>query len=115
MKLPTDLTWNPPVDIVETEEEVIVLVDIAGMNGNEINVVTDGKVLRINGFRKNINPPGQKQFHKLEIQVGPFERVIELPVPVDHSRITARYDHGLLRIRIAKPDSSKDVKKIQID
>ena len=115
MKLHSELTWKPPVDIIEMTEEIIILVDIAGMSGKEINVVTNGKLLKINGFRGNISPPGQKQFHKLEIKVGPFERILELPTPVDHSKVTARYDHGVLKVRIPKLDSSGLEKKVPID
>ena len=115
MKLHSELTWEPAADIIETEKEIIVMVDIAGMTGKDIEVVTDGKVLRIKGFRKNLCPSGAKQFHKLEIQVGPFERVIELPVPVDHSNVSARYEKGLLSIKILKLNPSERVRRVQID
>ena len=53
MKLHSDLTWEPPTDVVETEGTIIVLVVVPGMNGREIDVVTDGKVLKISGTRKS--------------------------------------------------------------
>lgn len=115
MKLQSELTWEPPVDVVETEKEVIVIVDIAGMNGDDINVVTDGRLLKISGVRKNRCPPGRKQFHKVEIQVGRFEREIELPAPVDHSKVSARYKRGMLEIRILKMDPSERIRKVEID
>ncbi len=115
MKLHTELTWEPAADIIETEKEIVVIVDIAGMTGKDIEVLTDGKVLRIKGFRKGLCPTGQKQFHKLEIQVGPFERVIELPVPVDHTNVSAHYEKGLLNIRILKLNPSERIRRVQID
>jgi len=115
MKLHSELTWEPAADIIETEKEIVVIVDIAGMTGKDIEVLTDGKVLRIKGFRKDLCQSGPKQFHKLEIQVGPFERVIELPVLVDHTNVSARYEKGLLNIRILKLNPSERIRRVQID
>jgi HSP20 family protein len=115
MKLQSELEWEPPVDVIETGKEVIVVVDIAGMEGKDISVVTDGEILRISGFRKNVSPKEKKQFHKLEIQVGHFSREIELPVPVDHSGISACYNNGMLEIRVRKLDLSERVKRIRIE
>jgi len=115
VRIHSDLTWEPPTDIIETEGEIVVTVDIAGMNGKDIGVVTDGKVLRINGTRRSLAAQGVKQFHMLEIQCGPFERVIELPSRVDPAKVSAHYTKGLLQIRIRKLDPGKYVKKVEID
>ena len=63
MKLHSDLTWEPPTDVVETEQMIVVLVEVPGMNGREIDVVTDGKILKISGTRKNITPQGLSLIH----------------------------------------------------
>ena len=115
MKLHSNLTWEPPTDVIETEKEVVILVDIAGMNGKDIDVVTDGKVLKICGLRRNKSYSGDKHFHKLEIQVGHFEREIELPFPVDHSKVSAHYKNGILEVKLRKFKSSERTKKVQID
>jgi HSP20 family protein len=115
VKLQSELTWEPQADVAETADEIIVVVDLAGMKGDDIRVVTDGKVLKISGFRKSTNPKGIRQFYKVEIPVGPFERTVELPSPVDHSQVSARYDGGLLKIRIPKADDSRRVRKVRID
>ena len=115
MKIQSELTWEPSVNVIETEDELIVMVDLAGMVSKDIDVVTDGKILKISGFRKDIFPACRKQFHKLEIQVGHFERKIELPVTVDHSEVSARYSRGMLNIRIRKIDPSKHTRRVPID
>jgi HSP20 family protein len=115
VRIQSDLTWEPPTDIVETENEIVVTVDIAGMNGKEISVVTDGTVLRISGTRRSIAAQGVKQYHMLEIQCGPFERAIELPGRVDPAKVSAHYTKGLLQIRIRKLDPGEYVKKVEID
>jgi HSP20 family protein len=115
MRIHSELAWEPATDIIETESEIVVVVDVAGMNGKDISVVTDGAVLRVSGTRRGMSAPGVKQFHMLEIQCGPFERVIELPSRVDPSKVTAHYTKGLLQVRIRKLDPSEYVKKVEID
>jgi HSP20 family molecular chaperone IbpA len=115
VRIHSDLTWEPPTDIVETESEVVITVDIAGMAGKDIGVVTDGKTLRINGTRRSPAAPGAKQFHMLEIPCGPFERVVELPGRVDPAKVSAHYSKGMLQIRIRKLDPADYVKKVEID
>jgi HSP20 family molecular chaperone IbpA len=115
VRIHSDLTWEPPTDVIETETEIVVTVDIAGMNGKDIGVVTDGKALRINGTRRSLAAQGVKQFHMLEIQCGPFERVIELPSRVDPGKVSAHYVKGMLQIRVRKLGRGDYVKKVEID
>lgn len=114
MKLHSELTWEPPTDVVETEAEIIVIVEIAGMKGSDFDVVTDGKALRIGGFRRSAYPDGKKQFHALEIQAGPFEKRIDLPVPVDQSKVSAHYRNGMLEITITKLQPRRRTRKVPI-
>lgn len=115
VRIHSGLTWEPATDIIETDSEIVVVVDIAGMNGKDISVVTDGTILRISGTRRSMNAPGVKQFHMLEIQCGFFERAIELPSRVDPAKVSAHYTKGLLQIRIRKLNPSEYVKKVEID
>jgi HSP20 family protein len=115
MKLHSDLTWEPPTDVVETEREIIIIVEVPGMDGRDIDVVTDGKIIKISGTRKNITPRERKQFHKLEIQVGPFERILELPVPVDQAEVSAQYNKGILNIKLQKLEEQKRVRRVEIE
>lgn len=115
VRIHSGLTWEPPTDVLETEDEIIVVVDIAGMAGDDITVVTDGAVLKISGTRRSVGAPRMKQFHKLEIQVGPFEREIALPTRVDPAKVSAHYEKGFLQVRIRKLDPSQYVKKVKID
>lgn len=102
IKMKTNFGWEPPMDVFDTETEFVVIMDISGMDRKDIGVFTDGGVLRIAGVRKDIIPRGKKQFHSLEIQVGPFQRLIGIPVPVDADSISTHYANGLLEIRLKK-------------
>ncbi len=96
------LAWAPPTDVYETETELIVTMDIAGMELKDIFVFTDGNVITIRGVRKETAPRCKKQFHKLEIQAGPFERKILVPVPIDGPTIATTYSRGLLEVRVKR-------------
>ena len=85
------------------------------MNRKDISVVTDGDVLRISGIRKDIIPAGKKQFHSLEIQVGPFQRLIGIPVPVVGDSMSTHYANGLLEIRLKKDFEKTGKKQIDIE
>jgi HSP20 family protein len=115
VKYPAQLSWEPPSDVIVTSEEVIVIVDIAGMDGESIDVVTDGARLRISGVRGSACCDGARQYHQIEIQIGRFSREIDLPVPVDHTKTSARYDRGMLEVRIAREDPEERVRKVEIE
>ncbi len=115
MRFPSDLSWEPPVDVVVTAEEVIVVVDIAGMDSDSINIVTDGGKLKIGGVRGSSCCEGSRQYNQIEIHIGRFFREIDIPVPVDQEKTTARYDRGMLEIRIARDDPASRVRKVEIE
>lgn len=115
LRMKPNLGWAPPTDVYETETDFVVTMDIAGMDSNNINVYTDGKMLTIRGIRNEVAPDGKKQFHKLEIQVGPFQRHIPLPVPVDSQNIFTNYSNGLLEIRLKKKFDDGESRRVEVE
>lgn len=115
IKMKTSFGWEPPMNVFETDSEFVVIMDIAGMDQRDIAVATDGAILRISGVRKDLIPPGKKQFHSLEIQVGPFQRLIGIPSPVDAASLTTRYDNGLLEIRVKKSGDSPGRRRVEVE
>jgi len=114
IKMKTSFGWEPPVNVFETDSEFVVIMDISGMEAKDIGVFSDGAILRISGVRKDLIEPGKKQFHSLEIQVGPFQRLIGIPVPVDAASLTTRYANGLLEIRLNKKTDAPPKRRIPI-
>jgi len=102
MKMKTSLGWEPPMDVFETDTEFVVVMDIAGMDRRDIGAFTDGRILRISGVRKEMCPEGKKQFHSMEIQVGPFQRLVPIAVPVEPDSVSTHYANGLLEVRLKK-------------
>ena len=115
LKSRANLSWSPPMDVFETETDFVVIMDIAGMQRKDIGVFTDGNILRIQGVREEITPVGKKQFHSMEIQVGPFQRLIRIPVPVESTSISTSYSNGFLEVRLKRKFESQKRKKIDVE
>src|SRR5881394_623002 len=94
--------WKPPTDIYETDDALVVYMDIAGMRSEDFTVEYVDGVLTIAGERTARRHEGKPHYHAMEVQVGPFERRFRLPVPVDSESIKASYEHGFLEVRLAK-------------
>ncbi len=93
--------WKPPTDVYETDDALVVHMDIAGMRSEDFQVEFADGVLTIGGERK-ARHEGKPHYHAMEVQVGPFERRLRLPVPVDPESIRANYEQGFLEVRLRK-------------
>ncbi len=94
--------WKPPTDIYETDDALVVYMDIAGMRAEDFSVQLADGILTISGERPSHRVEGKPHYHAMEVQVGPFERRFRLPAPVDPGSIQASYEGGFLAVRLAK-------------
>jgi HSP20 family protein len=79
--------WQPPVDILETERAIWILVALPGVESSDVQVSIDGNVLSIVGIRRLPEIARGAAVHRLEIPNGRFERRIQLPAtPLEISR-----------------------------
>jgi len=102
-----DGTWRPSIDIFETEETILVIVDLAGVSRDEIAIEHEGELLRITGSRRephSLYRADLKRCHQMEIDYGPFERVIRIAGPLDSEGIKATHENGFLKIMLPKKD-----------
>jgi HSP20 family protein len=108
--LPSE-TWQPNVNLYETEAEYQVCVDLAGVEKDKIDIVVVDQRLTIRGQRAVPpcpTPPcpdpenARVRVHLMEIDHGAFAREVELPHDVVKERITASYNDGLLWIELPK-------------
>jgi HSP20 family protein len=93
--------WKPPTDVYETDDAIVVHMDIAGMQPEDFTVEFAEGVVTITGERAP-RGEGKRHYHSMEVQVGPFERRLRLPAPVDPTSLRATYDHGFLEVRLTK-------------
>ena len=94
--------WQPPVDIYEREDAIIVIMELPGIKKEEVTVVVDQDLLKISGARPKRLPPGTDHVHQMEIPYGNFARYIRLPQRCDVERIEAEYTDGYLQIEIPR-------------
>jgi HSP20 family molecular chaperone IbpA len=109
------LAWAPPTDVYETETELVVTMDIAGIDERQISVVADGIMITIRGVRQEVSPRCKKHFHKMEIEVGPFQRQIHMPVACDLETLSTTYARGLLEIRVKKDSGNREKRSIDVE
>ena len=92
--------WRPPTDVYETDDSVVVKVEIAGMEERDFAVSLDANVLTISGVRND--PAPKLGYQQMEILYGHFETEVHLPRAIDEDRVEATYEDGFLQIRLPK-------------
>ena len=98
--LDADVVWYPATDVYETEKELVVRMDLSGVERDQIKIMMRGRTLDVQGVRRDAVPKGRKTFHKMEIAMGPFARSIQLPDRFVGSNASANYEDGVLEIRL---------------
>jgi HSP20 family protein len=96
--------WRPRFNLYESDEEVIILVDLAGTKKEDLDIRCDARTLYLRGEREDPIPCSVKRCHHLEIPSGPFQRQIHLPSAIDPSRVAVAYEDGWLQIRLSKAE-----------
>lgn len=101
--------WEPNTDIVETESEVLIRVELAGVAKEDISVKTSGGKLIISGNRRPQSSTSKLYFHQIEINCGDFIKIISLPSTLEHNEIAASFQEGMLDIHISKEDKAIEI------
>jgi HSP20 family protein len=99
-----DCGWVPQMDIFETEKEVFIWAELAGVAKEDLEVEVNNKAVRIHGVRRESPKPAEGAYRLAEIRYGRFERVLYLPSQVDTEVVSSAYANGFLTIRMAKLD-----------
>jgi len=94
--------WVPTVDVYETAEAVVVLVELAGIKQEEIEIEIRGNELVDKGERRDIKQGVRRSYTQMEILWGPFERSILLPTSVQIEEVKAFYENGFLEVVLPK-------------
>lgn len=95
-------SWNPPVDIYESRDDIVVNVEVPGISKDLISVEVKDEVLIIHGERPFEKDVGKEQYHRIERAYGKFRRSFILGVQVQIDRIKASYRDGVLEISLPK-------------
>lgn len=100
-------TWNPLVDVVELDDEILLIAELPGVEKDNIKISVNNGVLNLSGEKKMSETEKNDCYHCSERFFGPFERVFNLPATVNESKIKADFKDGVLKIRLPKTESAK--------
>ena len=106
-------TWTPPVDIYETENELVVKAELPDFQDKDIDVRITNNTLTIRGERKFEKDVKEENYLRIERAYGSFMRSFSLPNTVSSENIRADYRNGVLTLHMAKREESKP-KQIKI-
>jgi HSP20 family protein len=106
--------WAPPVDLYETKDDLVLTVDVPGVRDKDITVSITGDLLSVRGERRFERDVPEQQGIHLERAYGKFERLVQLPIPVQADKVKASYRDGVLEIKLPKTEEVKP-REIKID
>ena len=105
--------WMPAMDLLESGEHFVLRADLPGMSEEDVSIELEDTTLTISGERKIEHESGDEGFYRVERASGAFQRSLTLPKGIDPEAVTARFDRGVLEVRIPKPEERKP-KRIEI-
>ncbi len=110
------IEWIPAVDVSETDDAIIVKVDVPGVNPEDMEISLIDNVLVIKGEKKKEEEEKKENYYRMERYYGSFMRSIQLPCEVDEDKIEASYKDGVLKVVLPKkPEEKKKVIKINVE
>jgi HSP20 family protein len=105
--------WRPATDVVETATEVIVLVELPGVDHEQLDVLLFEDALIVEGERR-LSSYAAGVYHAAEIRQGQVRLELPLPAPIDPEQGDARYERGLLEMRLVKRTAPQRADSIPI-
>jgi HSP20 family protein len=99
--------WTPPVEIYDTDDALMVRVELPGVAKEDVHVEVHENTLSLHGERKPDPSVKEGQHHRQERAYGPFQRTFRLPVQVDTEKVQATYRDGLLELKLPKSAAAK--------
>ena len=100
-------TFTPAVDVYEDEHNLVLKLEVPGMNDEDLKVSLENNSLTVSGERKLEKEEKEENFHRIERRYGTFTRTFRLPSTVDPEKVEAAYDQGVLKITLAKRAEAK--------
>jgi HSP20 family protein len=106
--------WQPPVDIYEDGEAVVIKAELPDIDQKDIEVKIESNTLILRGERKHDATVKKENYHRIERYYGTFQRTFALPATIEQEKVKASCDRGVLTIRLPKKDETKP-KQIKVE
>ena len=103
----TTANFAPPVDVYEDEHNITLKIEVPGIDEKDIDVSIENNTLTVRGERTLEKEEKEENFQRVERQYGSFTRSFTLPNSVDLEQVSADYNKGVLKIRLAKKVEAK--------
>jgi len=94
--------WAPSVDIYETETDLVLTAEVPGIDEKDIEIRIEDNTLTVKGERKLEKETKEENYHRIERSYGSFQRSFALPAYVDHDKVQAEQQDGVLKITMPK-------------
>jgi HSP20 family protein len=102
--------WIPPMDLLETEDSLVLRADLPGVEQDDISIEVKDGVLSISGERRAQHEEKREGYHRVERAFGRFSRSLELPKGVEADSVSATFERGVLEVRMSKPEERRPTK-----
>ncbi len=99
--------WTPAVDILETENELVIKADLPEVDMKDISVEIENGTLTLKGERKFEKDDKAQGYHRIERSYGSFARYFSLPDTVEADKVKADYKNGALTVTLPKKELAK--------
>ncbi len=106
--------WQPPVDIYENEDCVVIKAEVPDMDQKDIEVRIENNTLTLRGERKQSTEIKKENYHRVERYYGNFQRSFTLPQTINQDKVAASCDRGVLTITLPKTEETKP-KQIKVE
>jgi HSP20 family protein len=110
----TGRPWSPAVDILETENELVLKADVPDVKLADIDVRVENQTLSIRGERRFEKDLAENGYHRIERSYGTFVRNFTVPNSVDTEKVSADYKNGVLSVTLPKKEAAKP-KQVKIE
>lgn len=107
-------TWAPPVDIYETENDIVLKAELAGVDSKDVEVKVEENTLYLKGERKFEKEVRNESYHRVERCYGSFARSFSLPNSISTDKVKAEFKDGLLTLTLPKREEAKP-RTVKID
>ena len=94
--------WRPALDVFSTTDTFEVVAELAGMQGEDIEVVIEGDVLVIRGVRERPATDHCLSYYEARIPFGPFLAEVVIPFDIEWDDVSADYENGLLKVSLPR-------------
>jgi HSP20 family protein len=107
--------WAPAVDVLTKDDDLVIRAELPGLKQDDVDITLQNGVLTISGEHKVDEEEDRGNYHVRERRYGSFRRSMTLPEGTDESKVHARFEDGVLEVRVEGAAIEQAPKRIEIE